>query len=160
MIAFIEGITWATLLGFFDFFRFLRTPQKPPRGIFSSLPTDSSRKTDPLGFLRSCFWPSGGRFVAKHDFCVFSKENLCCSDIHEPYATCILCMHKSHMSACHDDMSSMDTGSSWSCAGGTEGGAGGGVPCWLVPSYSVNSVTIIIIRPSKKKQPPGWLCYI
>ena len=66
--------------------------------------------------------------MAKHDFCVFSKENLCCSDIHEPYATCILCMHKSHMSVCHDDMSSINTRSSWSCAGGAEGrGEGGGM---------------------------------
>ena len=55
------------------FFQFLRNPQKPPRGIFLSPPMNSSRKTDPPGFLGSCFWPSGGHFVAKHDFCVFSK---------------------------------------------------------------------------------------
>ena len=126
----VEGIIEATLWGFFNFFRAPRNLQKLHRGIFSSLPSHSSRKTDPLGFLGSCFWPSGGRFVAKHDFCIFSKENLCCSVKHEPYATCILCMHKSHMSVCHDDMSSINTRSSWSCAGGAEGGALGVAPRW------------------------------
>ena len=88
--------------------------------------------------------------MAKHDFCVFSKENLCCSDIHEPYATCILCMHKSHMSVCQDDMSSINTRSSWSCAGGAEGGAGGGAPRWCGLNYSLN-------RSSRKSDALGFL---